>query len=154
MLQEGIASEDGRLSESYGRGNEFLVNENGERISITQKDMNELRLAKAGLVLNQKTLLRNYGVELHGLDAIFLVGGFGNFINLENAVAIGLLPNMKDNMVKIGNGALAGARQMLLSRERREDAERLASKIEHVKLFEEKNLLDLYINELALRPWP
>ena len=52
----------------------------------------------------------------------------------ENAVIIGLLPKVDDGkIVKIGNGALAGARKMLLSKEKREDAEQVARNIEHVK---------------------
>lgn len=153
MQREGIINEKCRLSESYRNTNEFLINGDGIRIGITQKDINELRLAKAGLVLNQKTVMRKYGVDLDGLDSIFLVGGFGNYVNIDNAIAIGVLPNRKERFVKIGNGALAGARQMLLSRKKREDGERLAKQIEHVKLFEEENLLERYVNELSLKKW-
>ncbi len=75
-------------------------------------------------------------------------------MDLDNAIAIGILPDRKEKLVKIGNGALTGARQMLLSCERREDAERVAPIIEHVRLSEEEDFLDRYINELYLRPWP
>jgi uncharacterized 2Fe-2S/4Fe-4S cluster protein (DUF4445 family) len=112
-----------------------------------------LRLAKGGAALNQQTLMRRYGVDLAGLDRICLAGGFGNYVNLESAVALGILPDAKDKLVKIGNGALTGARQILLCRKRREDAERIAPRIEHVKLSEEEDFLDRYIQELYLRRW-
>jgi len=74
------------------------------------------------------------------IDRIYLSGAFGNFINPDNAILIGLLPRARNKVVRIGNGALAGARQMLLSREKRRDAERIARKIEHIKPNErEKN---------------
>ena len=119
-----------------------------------QKDINELRLARAGAALNQQTLMRKYGTTLDEMDKVYLAGGFANYTNLDSAMRIGILPNRKSKLAKIGNGALTGARQMLLSRERREDAERIASRIEHVKLSEGENFLDRYVAQLQLGYWP
>jgi len=85
---------------------------------------------------------------------VCLAGGFANYVNLESAVAIGVLPDAGDKLVKIGNGALTGARQMLLCRERRADAERVAPRVEHVRLSEEENFLDRYVAQLQLGRWP
>ncbi len=153
MLREGIIDHRGRLSEPFRDTNEFIIAQDGATIAITQKDIYALRLAKAGSALNQQTLMRRYGVDLAGLARIYLAGGFGNHVNLESAVAIGALPDVKGKLVKIGNGALTGARQMLLCRNRREDAERIARRIEHVKLSEEEDFLDRYVQELYLRSW-
>ena len=68
----------------------------------------ELSLAKGGSALNQQALMRNYGVHLEGLDRIYLAGGFGNYVNLDSAIAIGSLPAAREKLVKIGNGALTG----------------------------------------------
>ena len=154
MLREGIIDHRGRLSDPFRESNQFVIAQDGARIAITQKDINELRLAKGGSALNQRTLMRRYGVDLAGLDRIYLAGGFGNYVSLESAVAIGALPDVRDKLVKIGNGALTGARQMLLCRRRREDAENIAPRIEHVKLSEEEGFLDRYVQELSLRRWP
>jgi len=60
-------------------------------------------------------------------DKIYLAGAFGNYMNIENTVTIGLLPDTnRDKFVRFFNGALAGARDMLLSQDRRKDAERIA----------------------------
>jgi uncharacterized 2Fe-2S/4Fe-4S cluster protein (DUF4445 family) len=76
----------------------------------------------------------------HQIHRIYLPGAFGNFINPDNAVLIGLLRKARNKVVRIGNVALAGARQMLLSGQKRKDAERIARKIEHIKPNErEKN---------------
>jgi uncharacterized 2Fe-2S/4Fe-4S cluster protein (DUF4445 family) len=154
MLREGIIHDNGRFSGACRERNEFVVSVDGKKIGISQKDIYELSLAKAGSALNQQALMRRYGVDLQGLDRIYLTGGFGNYVNLESAVAIGILPDEKDKLVKIGNGALAGARQMLLCRQRREEAERIAPRIEHIKLSEEENFLDRYVEGLYLRRWP
>jgi uncharacterized 2Fe-2S/4Fe-4S cluster protein (DUF4445 family) len=154
MLREGIIDDTGRYLEPYRQTNEFAVARDGRQIGISQKDIYELRLAKGGSALNQQTLMRRYGVDLEELDRIYLAGGFGNYVNLDSAVAIGILPDRKSKLIKVGNGALAGARQMLLCQKRREDGERIAPRIEHVKLSEEENFLDRYIEALYFGRWP
>jgi uncharacterized 2Fe-2S/4Fe-4S cluster protein (DUF4445 family) len=154
MLREGIIDSGGRFSASHREPNEFVVAMDGKEIGITQKDINELRLAKAGSALNQQTLMAKYPVDLDGLERIYLAGGFGNYVDLDSAAEIGILPNKRDKLAKIGNGALAGARQILLCRQRRADAERIAPRIEHVKLSDERDFLDRYVEQLYLRRWP
>ena len=153
-LREGIIDERGRLSGRYRQAGEFTLTQDNGKLSISQKDINELRLAKAGSALNQQSLMRKYGVDLGGLGRVCLAGGFANYVNLDSAVAIGILPDGRGKLVKIGNGALTGARQMLLCRERREGAERLAPTIEHVRLSEDESFLDRYVAELQLGRWP
>ena len=103
-------------------------------IAITQEDINQLIIAKAGLRTDQELLLKYYGTTLDGLHGIYLAGGFGNYISLSSAMDIGLLPRIDESrFVKFGNGALAGAQDMLVSRRRREDASRVARMVEHTK---------------------
>jgi uncharacterized 2Fe-2S/4Fe-4S cluster protein (DUF4445 family) len=104
-----------------------------DKIKLTQSDVYQLVNAKAGLKTDQLILLKHYGIEVKGLDKIYLSGGFGNYINIKNAIRIGLLPNAEKKTVKLGNGALEGAREMLLSKEVRKTAEEIAKKIEHIK---------------------
>ncbi len=124
LLRSGIMTKKARIE------SEFLIN---ERISITQQDIYQLITAKAGLRLDQDLLMDYYGVGLEEIEKIYLAGGFGNFINAESAISIGLLPGAGEKVVKIGNGALAGAREMILSRKMRMEAEDVIDKIEHVK---------------------
>ena len=124
LLKNGIMSKKAKLKEDF-----FITKD----ISISQQDIYQLITAKAGLRVDQDLLMKYYGVGLEDIGKIYLSGAFGNFINSENAITIGLLPNAKDKIVKIGNGALAGARQMLLSKDKRKDAELIARKVEHIK---------------------
>ncbi len=78
-------------------------------------------------------LIKYYGISLDEVENIYLAGGFGNYINADNAAAIGLLPNAPNKVVKIGNAALSGAREMLVCQQSRQDAERVARQIQHVK---------------------
>ena len=118
-------NERARIKENY-----HLIN----TVSISQDDINQLIIAKAGLRTDQDLLVKYYGTNLTDIKKIYLAGAFGNFMNVENAVTIGLLPDIiRDKFVRYGNGALAGARDMLLSQEKRKDAERIALMAEHTK---------------------
>ena len=124
LLNHGIMSKTAKLP------GEFSITDG---INFGQQDVYQLITAKAGLRTDQDLLIKYYGTTLEQMDKIYLAGAFGNYINAENAVTIGLLPNAPEKVVKVGNGALEGARQMLLSREKRKDAELILKKIEHIK---------------------
>ena len=124
LLHHGIMTRKAKIKEP------FHVTDS---IRLTQQDIYQLITAKGGLRLDQDLLIQYYGTTLDEIEDIYLAGGFGNFINPENAVAIGLLPPAPDKVVRIGNAALAGARDMLLSLEMRATAETVAQKIEHTK---------------------
>jgi uncharacterized 2Fe-2S/4Fe-4S cluster protein (DUF4445 family) len=115
LLKNGIVNERGKFTNPE---KEFIV-DNERDISITQEDVNQLILARSGLSLDQKSLIKHFSTSVDELENIYLAGAFGNYINADNAIAIGLFPDAKDKAVKIGNGALAGARQMLLSQEKK-----------------------------------
>jgi len=124
LLKTGLMTKQAKLD------GDFHVT---DAISLSQADVYQLITAKAGLRTDQDLLLKYYGVDLQQLDKIYLAGGFGNYIDVDNAVAIGLLPDLKDGVAKIGNAALAGAAEMLLSQKIRRDSEVWALKVEHAK---------------------
>lgn len=125
LLRNSIMNERARIKEDY-----HLT----DSISISQEDINQLIIAKAGLRADQDLLIKYYGISLDEVTRIYLAGAFGNYMNIDNAIAIGLLPETdKGKYVRFGNGALAGARDMLLSQEKRRDAEKLTDLIEHTK---------------------
>ncbi|MCD6416369.1 MAG: DUF4445 domain-containing protein [Planctomycetes bacterium] len=124
LLRSGRMTKKAKIKDPYCISGDICIN---------QQDIYELITAKAGLRLDQDLLMRYYGVELDEVQRIFLAGGFGNFVNAENAVTIGLLPPAPEKVVRIGNGALAGAREMLISATIRRESEQLARMIEHKK---------------------
>jgi len=124
LLKAGIMTKKAKLSE------DFSITDS---IRFTQQDVYQLITAKAGLRTDQDLLLKYYGVTPEQIDKIYLAGAFGNYIQAGNAVAIGLLPDLEEKVIKIGNAALAGAAEMLLSRRIRQDSELWAAKIEHTK---------------------
>ncbi len=127
MLRAGIMTKKARIEKPFPVTG---------KISIDQQDIFQLITAKASLRTDQDLILEHFGATVEDLSHIYLSGGFGNYINSENAVAIGLLVPAPDKVVRIGNGALAGARMLLLSRVLRGTAEDLASSVEHMKVNE------------------
>ena len=105
LLRSGIMTRNAKIER------EFYVT---DKISITQEDIYQLITAKAGLRCDQDLLMKYYGVDIEDIGKIYLAGGFGNFINPENAAAIGLLPHAPEKTIRVGNAALAGAMAMLL----------------------------------------
>ena len=124
LLRSGIMSKEARIE------SEFFISEG---LSITQEDIYQLITAKANLRLDQDLLMGYFGVGLEEIEKIYLAGAFANFINVESAISIGLLPKAAEKVVKIGNGALAGAREMVLSRKMRTETEEIVETIEHIK---------------------
>jgi uncharacterized 2Fe-2S/4Fe-4S cluster protein (DUF4445 family) len=89
------------------------------------------------------------------ISRLYLSGGFANYIDVRNAVEIGFLaPVPEDRVVKIGNGALEGARQMLLSRRKRESIERTVRKIQHVELETTPDFFEIFVEACQFKPMP
>ena len=108
----------------------------GRPIVLTQRDIRELQLATGAIRAGTEILLRRMGLRPEDVDAVWVAGGFGNFIRRSNAQQIGLLPwQIPRRRIRYrGNTSLAGARLTALSRQARAEAEALARRTEHVDL--------------------
>jgi uncharacterized 2Fe-2S/4Fe-4S cluster protein (DUF4445 family) len=84
-------------------------------VEFTQRDVRNVQLAKSAIAAGLMTLCQTVGVALNDVGVLYLAGGFGKHINLENAAAIGLIPQALIAKTKvIGNAALVGAEMLLL----------------------------------------
>jgi len=107
----------------------------GRDILITQRDIRQIQLAKAAISAACKILIKKAGISEKDIDKVYIAGSFGRHINVENAKAIGLLPNVPSSKVEfVGNTAVAGARLFLKSEMARRYAERLAKIVKYVEL--------------------
>ncbi len=148
LLENGIINGMGKF---LGDEKEFII---AEEFSLSEQDIDQLNLAKTAVAVGIKTLMERYGIELDDIEHVLLAGGFGNFINTENAIRIGLLPAVAHEKVKkIGNAALEGARQALISKTKREDAESIAKQIEHIKLEAEADFQEKFVGELYFQQY-
>jgi len=139
---------NGLLSFVVARADETSI---GRDITVNEKDIDNLLLAKAAVASGFKMLLRYVGLSEEDLSKVFVAGSFGSYINIENAIAIGLLPKIPlSRFVFIGNAAVAGAKAMLKSRDVREKARRLARAIEYVELAAQQEYKKVFIESLYL----
>jgi uncharacterized 2Fe-2S/4Fe-4S cluster protein (DUF4445 family) len=110
----------------------------GKDICIAQKDVRAVQLAKAALYAGAKILMKRLGAK--SVEGVVLAGAFGNYINKESALVIGLFPDcdLKD-VVSVGNAAGEGARIALLNTDKRAEAEKVSKDINFVESAAEKD---------------
>ena len=107
----------------------------GEDIVITQKDVRELQLAKAAIHTGFAILMKRKGVKIENIEKVYIAGAFGNYLNLENAKTIGLLPDVSNERVAfVGNAAISGAKLALISRKERIEAEQISNMVQYLEL--------------------
>jgi len=170
MLRSGIISHRGRITtrELWEEENpsspigELLTQEGKERIfilvppqgeqkaiRISQGDIREVQLAKAAIRGGLQTLLREWGLEESDLDGIHIGGAFGSTLNKEDAVEIGLIPDLElDKIHILGNSAGAGASMVLMSKDEKDLAETTPSKVRHVELALREDFQNAYIKAM------
>jgi len=107
----------------------------GRDIAVYGKDINELILAKAAIASGIEIILRRAGIDAKDLSKIFIAGSFGSYINIENAITIGLIPRVDINrIIFVGNTAISGAKLALKSIKIRKESEELARKVKYIEL--------------------
>jgi uncharacterized 2Fe-2S/4Fe-4S cluster protein (DUF4445 family) len=127
----------------------FVLAQNTEtdeqKVILTQKDVRQVQLAKAAIRAGIKLLQKKLGLDDADVKHIFLAGAFGNYIRAESALKIGLLPLVpQESIYFVGNAAASGAQMILLSRQWRQLAVKLAEKIEYVEIAHEPDFTDVY----------
>jgi len=98
-------------------------------VVLCQSDIRELQLAKGAIAAGFRLLLKRLGADVSSLHAIYLAGAFGNYVQIESALRIGLLEAPHALIHAAGNTALRGAKMFLLT-----DHEPQLPPIEHISL--------------------
>jgi uncharacterized 2Fe-2S/4Fe-4S cluster protein (DUF4445 family) len=123
-------------------------------VALTQKDIREVQLAAAAVKTGIRMLLEAEGLSVTALDDVYVAGAFGSYLDLGNAMALGLLPRVEMEKIRfIGNSSLAGARAMLLSTAERERCEALAGRIGHESLARGPAFQALFVDALEFKEW-
>jgi uncharacterized 2Fe-2S/4Fe-4S cluster protein (DUF4445 family) len=124
----------------------------GECVRISETDIALLLQAKAALATGIEVLLEAGGLEASGLGCVYVAGGFGMHLDVANAIAIGVLPGVSKEQVRvIGNAALAGACLALVDRGMLEEMDRLRSRVKVIELNLTNGFEDRYIEHLVLQ---
>jgi len=118
-------------------------------IAITQKDVRELQNAKAAIAAGIKVLIQRAGIKTNDIDKVYLAGGFGSYINIDNALKIGLFPKELEGKVEsIGNAAGEGAIEGLISEKMLKKADVIKNEIKYIELSACPEFMDEYIESM------
>jgi len=142
----GVLDKGGKMAQNHPRVRsndkqlEFVLVSEKERdgrqaIVITQQDVRELQLAKAAIRTGIQVLLEADGHGEEEIHKVIIAGAFGSYIDVANAIAIGMLPSLPlDRFRQVGNAAGTGARLALISSSKRGDAQNIASGVRYIEL--------------------
>lgn len=120
-------------------------------IVLTEVDINNLMRAKGAIYAGFSILLKSLELDFSMVEQILIAGSFGQYINLEKAILIGLLPDLPWSRFRyLGNTSLLGAYQTLLCREMREVAAQIASKMTYLELSADNRFMHEYTSALFL----
>jgi uncharacterized 2Fe-2S/4Fe-4S cluster protein (DUF4445 family) len=123
----------------------------GPRVSLTQKDVREVQLAKGAILAGIRLLLGKLNLDESGIDRVLLAGAFGNYIRPRSAVRMGLLPDVPLERIHfVGNAAASGAQMLLVSDECRQRAAALAKRIEYVEIAHQTNFAEVFAEAMLL----
>ncbi|MFB6183406.1 MAG: ASKHA domain-containing protein [Haloarculaceae archaeon] len=102
-------------------------------IVVTQNDIREIQMAKAAIQAGALVLMDELDVDT--VDRVVLAGGFGNYIDPESAITVGLYPDVEmDKVESLGNAAGIGAQLALLNKGAREETMNIIEEVEYFEI--------------------
>lgn len=123
----------------------------GSDIVITAVDIDNLLRAKAAIYAGFSVLADSSGMPLADVDRVLVGGSFGQYINVEKAVEIGLLPDIPwERFSFLGNTAVRGAYLALLDRAARERVRAIASRLTYIELSADNRFYEAFTSALFL----
>jgi len=144
LLDQGVIATSGRMK---GKTYELCPN-----VTLTQKDVREVQLAKAAIRAGIELLAEEMGAEVQDIRKVYLAGAFGNFLTPASACRIGMLPpELLDRIVPIGNAAGEGARLCALREDEFVYSQKLAAETEFLELARLPRFRDRYVQALDFR---
>ena len=106
-----------------------------------------VQLAKSAICAGINAMLFICGFESAADIKLAIAGGFGRYLNIDNAIKIGLLPQMPiQNIEILGNSALSGAAMLLLNNKSFQRASELSQYAEIIDLSTNEKFKELYID--------
>jgi uncharacterized 2Fe-2S/4Fe-4S cluster protein (DUF4445 family) len=133
-----------------GRTHSYLVWQDGERrITVTNRDIREIQMAKAALYSGARLLMDKFGTD--EVDRVVLAGAFGAHISPKHAMVLGMIPDCPlDRVTSAGNAAGTGARIALLNKEARTEIEQTVRDIHKIETAIEPRFQEHFVNASAI----
>lgn len=152
-IQEGIPTTRVRRGDN---GLEYVLvwkdeTELGQDIALTEPDIDNIVRAKGAIYAGFSLLLKEVGYSFSDIKKFYIAGGFGNYIDVERAIILGLMPDLPyERFSFLGNTSIMGAYLSLISRHLRKEAEEIARKMTYIELSVSRSFMDEYVSALFL----
>ena len=106
-------------------------------------------MAKTAIAAGIQILMQEMQVEFDDIQKVYLAGGFGNYINHDHAMIIGLLPaELKGKVVPVGNAALTGAKMVMKSVGFMDAAEQIKKSTRYIELSTRLDFQNIFVDNM------
>jgi uncharacterized 2Fe-2S/4Fe-4S cluster protein (DUF4445 family) len=123
----------------------------GRDITVSEEDLAVFIRSKGAIYTAAEALLHRMGLDFGDLDRVYISGGFGNYVDVGNAILVGLFPDLPIEKYQfIGNGSLNGARMCLESQEALDDVEAVAERMTYVDLCTDPKFMNDFSSSIFL----
>jgi uncharacterized 2Fe-2S/4Fe-4S cluster protein (DUF4445 family) len=164
LLQAGIIDRSGHFATDRDHHRVVTVNDEPayvlafaeqtpmkEDIVFTASDLKNLIYSKGAVYSGFTTLLAEAGLDFTMVERMVITGGFGQYLNIEKAIRIGLLPDMdRDKFAYLGNSSIAGAYMALLSEAYRREAQDICNNMTYIDFSSNPRYMDEFTSALFL----
>lgn len=159
LLKYGFIDRSGRLNPDAGSRirnkdgeTEFVLvpssqTATGEDIVITQADIENILRAKAAIFAGINVLIKILNLKFSDIERVYLAGGFGNYLDKENAIILGLIPDIQRERIQfVGNTSILGAKMALLSKDALDTAYHISKNITYYDLITYPGYMDEFMS--------
>lgn len=118
---------------------------------INEVDIDSFIRAKGAIYSGASVLIESLGMDFEVIDKVYIAGGIGNNLDIENSVLIGLLPDVdRSKFQYIGNSSLVGSYLTLISSDARQKLEEIGSQMTYVELSVYPTYMDEFVSACFL----
>ena len=118
---------------------------------INEIDIDSFIRAKGAIYSGASVLIESLGMDFDVIDKVYIAGGIGNNLDIENSILIGLLPDVdRSKFQYIGNSSLVGSYLALISKDAREKLEEIGSQMTYVELSVYPTYMDEFVSACFL----
>jgi len=111
---------------------------------LTEAEIKNFLLSKAAMFSFLYVFVRSVGLTFGDIKKVFISGALGCGIDPDDAINIGMLPDMpRERFIPLGNSSLAGAEMVLLNRSLLKDVDDISAKITYREMNEDPELMSV-----------
>jgi uncharacterized 2Fe-2S/4Fe-4S cluster protein (DUF4445 family) len=114
--------------------------------------VNEIQLAKGAIRAGIEILLQEAAIPAEAIEEFIVAGAFGTHLDLGSALQVGMFPTLPvERFHQVGNAAGVGAKEMLISLDRRAEAARIAGGVTYVELTTHADFTPQFVEAMYFR---